>query len=845
MRTRTLVLVLGATSLAGQVCWSRLTAAVVGGTLAAWAITLFGAMAGWSLGAAVAGVLSRSGDLRRRLLVIVVACGIALMALPFLILQIGRLEGMPIARGVLTAILLASAHLPFGAFLPTVVAWRVESKHLATRGGELYALGSLGAVAGALLAGEILAGVIALDHLGVLLGAVTIASLVLVGRGRERRPDPSAGSQAPLPRMLVLAAFGLGVLGLVSESLWMRILGFYWESNTRCFAFVTAATVAGLSAGSWTAGRWRSGRTEVGISLGVAALALGGAAVASPLAVHAFGTWERVATTFLLVGTPAAASGAAFVLLMGCFAGKGVPGRTLGFLSSANGAGAAAGPLILLAGEPWVSWPSQLLLVIAGGYAALIAVVAGRRAGLTGVALAGILGLCAWILSPAPTLSNFHPTCLDSVTMPFLRASLESTVAVTRDTRTGTEIVWIDRGFQGDTSPLGRLIPEHLGKLPCDLLGRPARRAMVIGLGTGVTLSAIAGSGAACVEVAELSRGVIEANRTILADVNGHVLEKTPVTVRHGDGRSFLLDAADPYDLIVADMIFPTVLGAGNLFSRDFFDLARRRLTPDGLFVHWMPCFLMSPEDLSAVTTAFLDVFPEGSAWVGYLSPGRLILGFVGGRINPKIRPEIAGRHALGPAEMRILADGALPIRDADPRLETRSRESGDGRFGRVNLRRVMSIMEASPDLSRRAWVLFAQAGLADDPARAAASYREAARVAPGATDAEFHLSSLSYERSLQAALEASECRDELVMLRSLRQAASYRDHGVGNLVLADVLVGRGRFEEALAELKKATAKSPRSLDAQLKLALLARDLGDPATARAAFETACALSSGQ
>src|SRR6185503_13391695 len=178
----------------------------------------------------------------------------------------------------------------------------------------------------------------------------------------------------------------------------------------------------------------------------------------------------------------------------------------------------------------------------------------------------------------------------------------------------------------------------------------------------------------------------------------GHVLERPGVTVRHGDGRPLLLDAADPYDLLVTDMIFPTVLGAGNLFSREFYDLARRRLTPDGVFVHWVPCFLMSPEDLSAVTRSFLDVFPEGSAWIGALSPSRLILGFVGGRIDPNLGPEIAGRRALGPAEMRSLADGASPIRDADPRLETRSRESGDGRFGRVNLQRVLSLMEAGSD---------------------------------------------------------------------------------------------------------------------------------------------------
>lgn len=830
MNIRLLVLFLGAGSLAGQVCWSRLAAAVVGGTFAAWAITLSGAMAGLSLGAALAGAFRF-----RRPVAVVVACAVALAAMPVLLLEIGRLEGMPATRAVLTALLLAAAHLPFGAFLPSIAAGRRAD----LRG--LYALSATGAVAGAILAGEVLPAVMALDHLGLLLGILTLASAGLAMRSPAAADGEEPARPGPVPRALVFAAFALGTLGLVSESLWLRILGFYWESNTRCFAFVTAATVGGLSAGAWAARRLLPERSTAAVAMGVSAVALAAASAASPLAVHAAGATERIAVAALLVGLPAAASGAAFVMLLGLIGGS----RGLGFLSAANSAGAAAGPLVLLAGGPWVSWPPQLLLLVAGGTAALTGAVAGRRAGLTGLAVAATLGLWAVTGAPAaPVLPDYHPAVrapadFDTVTMPFLRPSLDSTVAVTRDTRTGMEILWIDRGFQGDTSPLGRRIPERLGALPCELLGRPARNAMVIGLGTGVTLSAIVDSGAASAEVAELSRGVIEANRTLLAEINGRVLDHPAVRVRHGDGRPLLLDAPASYDLIVTDMVFPTVLGAGNLFSREFYDLARRRLSEDGLFVHWVPCFLLSPEDLSAVVRAFLDVFPEGSAWIGYFGPRRLLLGLAGGRIHPSLPPATAGRRALGPSELRSLAGGVSPIRDADQRLETRSRESGDGRFGTANLKRVTALMEGDP--ARRAWLRFAEAEMTEDRDRATALYREASLAAPGATDAEFLLSSLAYDRCLEAARAASERRDAEEMLSHLRRAAMFRSHGAGNLVLADVLAGRGRLEEALAELKRATAKSPRSADAQLKLALVARELGDHATARRAFDAAAAL----
>jgi spermidine synthase len=837
--TKILVFTVGAFSMAGQVTWSRLAATAVGGTFAAWAITLFGAMAGLSLGAAWAGMGSR------RLAPILAACGVTLMTTPFLILAISRLEGIPAVRAFLTMLLLGAAHLPFGAFLPSVIVWRkLEARDL----GTLYALGSLGAVAGALGAGEILLTVIAMDHLGILLGLITLGLLGLLCPPAEGVAPPIPVERCErVPRVLLISVFALGALGLVTESLWMRVLGFYWESSTLCFALVTAATVGGLSVGAWAAGRLsrrtKFGRPALAIVLGASSLCLAGAAAASPLAVAATTSVERIGTTLLLVGLPASLFGATFVLLLGC-TGAGNPARAVGLLSGANSAGAAAGPLLLWAGAPWVSWPPQMLVFIAGGYAALIAAVADRRVRLTGLGLAATLVLAGLALSPSgPALTDLHPMVqtnseFDTVTMPFLHTSLDSTVAVTRETRTGIETVWIDRGAQGDTTALGRRIPERLGRLPCELLGRPPRKAMVIGLGMGLTLSAMVDSGAASVDVAELSPGIIDANRTVLAERNNQVLANAAVQLRHGDGRPLLLDAGTSYDLIMTDIMHPTVLGAGNLFSREFYALARRRLAPDGVFVHWLPGFLLSPEDLSAVTSAFLEAFPEGSMWVGYFAPRALVLGLVGGKVHPLLPPQSAGLKLLGPAELRHLAAGAAPIRDGDPRLEKRSRKNGDGRFGVANLQRLMVLMEGSP------WALFARGCLAEldgDLASAAAAFKDATAAAPGQTDAEFHLSGLAVERHLQAAHEASTRRDSEAMLRSLRSAAASTSSSAGNIYLADVLAARGRLEEAAGELKKAVAKSPRAADARLRLALIARELGDDETARREFDLASAL----
>lgn len=857
--SRILAVLVGAASLGGQVCWSRLAATVVGGTFASVAITLSGAMMGLAAGSLLAGAIVQPGRARRLLSGTLLICGLTLAAMPWLLPQIARAEGFPVLRRVLAAGLLALAHVPFGAVLPCLTSWRrFSNDRSAAGGGELTALSALGAVIGALGVAELLAPYLGFDEIGCLLGLAAVLSIGLLYVPKSMREtsleDPGAPQKGPISRTLLVLAFALGLLGLATESLWLRLLGFHWEANTLTYALVTASYVAGLSLGSWVASRFvllrAPGRRGVALGLGLSAAALASAAALSPWASHAAATSERLALALALVGIPAALFGVTFVLLLGCVGERRNAGRALGFLSGANCAGAAAGPLVLWAASPWVSWPAQALFLIACACAGLMPATGGlrRRGVATALLLTGALGLWGWGFAPsAPAASDYFPLLdaspasdFNAPVFPFVRTDLESTVAVSRDTRSGVEMLWIDRGHQGDTSPLGRRIPAFLGRFPAALLGRTPSRALVIGLGTGITLSGVVEGGSPSVEVAELSRGVIEANRTILAEANGHVLERREVQVLHADGRATLVDAVAPYDLIVADMIHPGVVGAGELFSREFYALARRRLTPDGLFVHWIPCFQLSPPDLSAVIAAFLESFPEGTAWIGYLGPRRLILGLAGGALPDSLPETVASRLALGPSELKELAGDVSPIRDADPRLEYRSRPRGDGSWGRENLLRVLDRM-AGGEESRRAWRLFAEAGLAEEAPRALALFREASRMAPPSGDAEFLLEDLAHERHLESAQEAAERRDGDAMLGALKRAASYPLHGVGNLYLADALAARGRVEEAISEFEKAIVKSPKSADAHLKLALLAYRSGDSRKARKAFEVALTL----
>ena len=887
---RVLMVLLGATGLAGQVCWSRIASAAVGGATASSILTLSSAMAGLSAGALLAGFFLQRMRARTLLLAVIPLCAVALWGVPWLLLRVNFFEGSLPLRRCCGAALLALAHAPFGALLPAASGWRGMRNSLGLAAGDLVAAGAFGAALGGVLVGEVLAQRLGLDHIGMGLSLVTLATLGLLFLPSRQIPaavEPSArASQALGTGTLLSIAFGLGFLGLASETLWMRTLGFYWQATTRSYALVTGGYLAGLALGSLTArcliSRWRIGAGGLTVACGLAAATLLLMACRAQLAADAALPWQRVLLVAFLVGLPASFFGAAFVFLLECAGSGARAGRTregapLGLLCGVNTAGSAAGPLLLWSALPDL-WPAQVLVLLAMGYAALAAAPWLTSLPRVGLGLAGIvgLGLLGYRLAPhqpppqtyLPQDQPPAPPDFGAVVVPFLSHGRDSTVAVTRETDTGVEVLWIDHTIQGDTSLLGRRVQERQGRLPCALLGRPAQRALVIGLGTGITTSAMVLQ-VEHADVAELSAGVIEANRTVLAEANGQVAARPNVRVWHADGRSVLCDAAEPYDLIVTDIVYPSVPGAGNLFSREFYALVRRRLAVDGLFVHWLPCFQLSPADLSAITAGFLESFPDGSAWIGYLDPYRLILGLASPTPWPH-ESAVQSHYALGPRELSALAGGTPPLRDADPRLEYRSPPRQDAAYGKSNLERVLALMRAvqAPAVSaatkqgrawadaRQAWLLFAEAGLAALKAEAGpgplnhgqgphegkeALYKRAAATSAWVSDAAFVLQDLACAGFLSAAANAGARGDVEQMRQALRQAAADPLRGEGNLQLASALLRMDEADQAAVELRNAIAKCPRSADAFMKLALLAYNTRDYDQAKKAFAQAAAL----
>jgi spermidine synthase len=98
--------------------------------------------------------------------------------------------------------------------------------------------------------------------------------------------------------------------------------------------------------------------------------------------------------------------------------------------------------------------------------------------------------------------------------------------------------------------------------------------------------------------------------------------------VRVDDGRNFLLLWGERFDVITADVIQPSHAGAGNVHSREDFQLVRRALKDRGLALRWIgaPARSVSedhPDVSRRVPACYVVVRRHPDGWLGRAATGR------------------------------------------------------------------------------------------------------------------------------------------------------------------------------------------------------------------------------
>jgi hypothetical protein len=132
-----------------------------------------------------------------------------------------------------------------------------------------------------------------------------------------------------------------------------------------------------------------------------------------------------------------------------------------------------------------------------------------------------------------------------------------------------------------------------------------------------------------------------------------------PGAYRHADdGRNYLLTHPARYDIITVDPAPPLhSAGTVNLYTKEFFQLCKDRLTPGGVLSMWIPP--AQETEILMIMRSFAEVFPEGTLWGGVEYPGFYL---IGRPQPPRQTPPQLAEVARRLSEMQDLNDWKLGV---------------------------------------------------------------------------------------------------------------------------------------------------------------------------------------
>jgi spermidine synthase len=92
------------------------------------------------------------------------------------------------------------------------------------------------------------------------------------------------------------------------------------------------------------------------------------------------------------------------------------------------------------------------------------------------------------------------------------------------------------------------------------------------------------------------------------------------VQFRIDDGRHFLLTTDETFDAITSDPLDPWVKGAANLYTREFWELAKSRLNPGGVVTVFVQLYEAGTEAVKSEIATFFEAFPNGMIWANTIN---------------------------------------------------------------------------------------------------------------------------------------------------------------------------------------------------------------------------------
>ncbi len=562
----------------------------------------------------------------------------------------GALETSPLllalVRFGLSILALAPATVFMGASLPTLSRHLVsDHTRLGEEFGELYMVNTMGAVFGALMAGVVFIEVLGLNQT-LLVGAACSGAAGLIALRLSRRVGRRAGttveeavdaaaptaahqtasnaSRPPAlrpglghvsrPRLALIVAFVSGLTSLGYQTLWNRILSSGTGSTNYIFTSILVFFLTGIAIGSYLFSK-RLSRSEHPVALlGLAEVALA-LLVLVTLGVETnyFLVFPFYVQLVLVVAPATVVMGIVFPMSSMLVADSDEHvGGSAGLLLGSNTLGAICGtfvvPFLLI---PTLTTPRSIVLLAGSNAITWLALL--YASGSVSLPIHRIARITAGIATAAAVLLMVVPNQI--VADPLVNrvrrdnaqvlASAEDSVASVQAVNAGNTLS-LDVGGTSMTSlTVETRLMAHL-----PLMARPGATSLCViafGRGSGFRSALIDGLTTEAVELVPTVPGMFG---NFFSDAP-QVMANPKGSIVIADGRNFLELTTHKFDLMIVDPPPPmNSSGTAVLFSREFYQAGRSRLTDGGVMLEW-EFYGQTVSEIRSHVRTFRSVFPH------------------------------------------------------------------------------------------------------------------------------------------------------------------------------------------------------------------------------------------
>lgn len=437
---------------------------------------------------------------------------------------------------------------------------------------------------------------------------------------------------------LLILIFALsGMAALIYEIIWIRPLSLVFGSTVYAVSTIISSFILGLAIGSWLAGRYSDKMSNPLKYFAIFQIAIGAYGI---LLLPVFGylpglylevynatfpnlylfQFTQILMSMAIISIPATLMGTTLPLIFKAYSQNfSSIGYDVGKLDASNSVGAvfgtlAAGFLML----PLLGVQTSILITALVNFSIGTTLLSLRGhikkqyiiAIIIGIVLLFLytpgydvktlnFGIYAYMI-PGLEIDELKPS-LEKQEVLFYKDSLYSTVVVTSSNQALS--LKINGKGQCNSSPPAIFGASLLASIPYEVFtdnyGHPDN-ALVVGLGCGIS-----------------ARWLSEYTNTTTIEVDPAVVDASKLFYQYidqnlvvDDARNWLLRNDEKFDFVMAQPQDPFE-NHGSLFTKEYFELLNKRITPRGIVSQWVPLFEMTLDDWYIFYNTFNSVFPN------------------------------------------------------------------------------------------------------------------------------------------------------------------------------------------------------------------------------------------